>query len=330
MNATYFPGANTGVGFVSRFSGIVPREAEQHYTYVLKGGPGVGKSTLMRKVAERAAARGLAVEEFRCASDPDSFDAVRVPALHAVLLDGTAPHSIDPLIPGACDEVVDLGHFLHHAEFMGKADALRALFAENRTHYDRAYACLAAARALAQTAVDAAAASVDLAAVRAYLAPLFAAERAGESRRLFCRSATPKGVVDFADTLGLADCRHFHGAVGAVVLREAANLAEGRAVTLLDDFILPEIPRRVLLPEKGLALCNTEDGADDAIGFLRAPLPDFVAYAAGESRALVARATEELAACLAVHDNIEAIYRPFVDYARVDRESEALFARLGL
>ena len=298
MNATYFPGANTGVGFVSRFSGIVPPQAAQHYTYVLKGGPGVGKSTLMRKVAERAAARGLEVEEFRCASDPDSFDAVRVPALRVVLLDGTAPHSIDPVIPGACDEVIDLGHFLRHAEFMEKADALRALFAENRTHYDRAYACLAAARALMQAAVDAAASAVDLTAVRAYLSPLFAKEVTGTNRRLFCRSATPKGVVDFADTLGLGDCRHFRGAVGAVVLREAERLADGRAVTLLDDFILPEIPRRILLPAQGLALCNTGDGADDAVGFLRAPLPDFVAYAEDESRALVDRATGELAACL--------------------------------
>lgn len=330
MNAKYFPGANTGIGFVSRFSGIVPREAKQHYTYVLKGGPGVGKSTLMCKVAERAAAIGLEVEEFRCASDPDSFDAVRVPALRAVLLDGTAPHSIDPIIPGACDEVIDLGHFLRHDEFMQRADELRALLAENRRHYDRAYACLAAARSLASAAVDAAAASVDVGAVRAYLAPLFSEERTGHCRRLFCRSATPGGVVEFADEPRSFDCRNFRGAVGAVVLREAASLAEGRATTLLDDFILHEIPRRIILPEGGLALCNTEDGADDAHGFLQAPLPDFVAYAAEKCRALVSRATDELAACLAVHDEIEAVYRPFVDYARVDRESEALLKRLGL
>ena len=141
MNATYFPGANTGLGFVNRFDGIVPPWAKPHYTYVLKGGPGVGKSTLMRKVAARAAAKGYTVEEFRCASDPDSFDAVRVAELRVVLLDGTAPHSIDPVIPGACDEVIDLGHFLRHEEFMREADRLRARFAANKAHYARAYAC---------------------------------------------------------------------------------------------------------------------------------------------------------------------------------------------
>ena len=30
MNATYFPGANTGLGFVNRFDGIVPPWAKPH------------------------------------------------------------------------------------------------------------------------------------------------------------------------------------------------------------------------------------------------------------------------------------------------------------
>ena len=47
----YFPGANTGRGFIGHFEGIVPPWSEPHYTYVLKGGPGVGKSTLMKKCA---------------------------------------------------------------------------------------------------------------------------------------------------------------------------------------------------------------------------------------------------------------------------------------
>lgn len=87
----YFPGANTGRGFIGHFEGIVPPWSEPHYTYVLKGGPGVGKSTLMKKCAAIARANGFTVEEFRCASDPESFDAVRIPQRRLVLLDGTAP-----------------------------------------------------------------------------------------------------------------------------------------------------------------------------------------------------------------------------------------------
>ena len=49
MGKKYFPGANSGEGFYSRFDGIVPQGAA-HYTYVLKGGPGVGKNTLMKNI----------------------------------------------------------------------------------------------------------------------------------------------------------------------------------------------------------------------------------------------------------------------------------------
>lgn len=69
----YFPGANTGRGFIGHFEGIVPPWSEPHYTYVLKGGPGVGKSTLMKKCAAIARANGFTVEEFRCASDPEAL-----------------------------------------------------------------------------------------------------------------------------------------------------------------------------------------------------------------------------------------------------------------
>lgn len=131
----YFPGANTGRGFIGHFEGIVPPWSEPHYTYVLKGGPGVGKSTLMKKCAAIARANGFTVEEFRCASDPESFDAVRIPQRRLVLLDGTAPHTIDPAMPGIDGETLDLGRFLHKEVFKRRREELFVLAEENRAHY---------------------------------------------------------------------------------------------------------------------------------------------------------------------------------------------------
>ena len=144
----YFPGANTGRGFIGHFEGIVPPWSEPHYTYVLKGGPGVGKSTLMKKCAAIARANGFTVEEFRCASDPESFDAVRIPQRRLVLLDGTAPHTIDPAMPGIDGETLDLGRFLHKEVFKRRREELFVLAEENRTHYKNAFACLSAAGSL--------------------------------------------------------------------------------------------------------------------------------------------------------------------------------------
>lgn len=91
MERHLFPGANTPRGFVSLFASI---PAEDDRTVILKGGPGVGKSTCMLRAAETARNAGLAVEYFHCSSDPDSLDAIRIPASRFIMVDGTAPQEI--------------------------------------------------------------------------------------------------------------------------------------------------------------------------------------------------------------------------------------------
>ena len=68
----FFLGANTPQGFVSRFDQLA-NPAEGWREFVLKGGPGTGKSSLMRKVAEHTAGR--------CG-----------PEIKTSIADGTSPH----------------------------------------------------------------------------------------------------------------------------------------------------------------------------------------------------------------------------------------------
>lgn len=84
----------------------------------------------MKKCAAIARANGFTVEEFRCASDPESFDAVRIPQRRLVLLDGTAPHTIDPAMPGIDGETLDLGRFLHKEVFKRRREELFVLAEE--------------------------------------------------------------------------------------------------------------------------------------------------------------------------------------------------------
>ena len=46
----YFPGANTPEGFYSYYSDILKPDETEH-KIILKGGPGTGKSSLMKKTA---------------------------------------------------------------------------------------------------------------------------------------------------------------------------------------------------------------------------------------------------------------------------------------
>ena len=104
----YFAAMNTADGFKSFFPEIFGSLSR---LFIIKGGPGTGKSRLMREFSARAKEKGYASEEFLCSSDPTSLDGVIVPELSIGMIDGTAPHTYDPSIPGAKENLVDLGQF---------------------------------------------------------------------------------------------------------------------------------------------------------------------------------------------------------------------------
>jgi len=89
-----FAGGNTSKGFFSLFSYIINWD-EARRVFILKGGPGVGKSTFMKKTAVKMLEHGYDTEYFHCSSDNESLDAVAFPDIGVALIDGTAPHAVD-------------------------------------------------------------------------------------------------------------------------------------------------------------------------------------------------------------------------------------------
>ena len=87
----FYLGANSPGGFHSLYDELL-RPEEARSIYILKGGPGCGKSSLMRRVGAAMEEHGLDVEYIVCSGDPDSLDAVVIPALKTALVDGTSPH----------------------------------------------------------------------------------------------------------------------------------------------------------------------------------------------------------------------------------------------
>ena len=92
----YFLGANAPDGFYSLYPQLIDLERARA-VYILKGGPGCGKSTLMRRVGERMEQAGLETEYILCSGDPDSLDGLVLPQLGVAIVDGTAPHGTAPL-----------------------------------------------------------------------------------------------------------------------------------------------------------------------------------------------------------------------------------------
>lgn len=102
----YYTCANSARGFVNMFDSNIKGLDK---IFILKGGPGTGKSSLMRNIGMKWYNKGFDVEFIHCSSDNGSLDGVIIPALKIGIVDGTAPHIIEPSAPGAIEEYVNLG-----------------------------------------------------------------------------------------------------------------------------------------------------------------------------------------------------------------------------
>ena len=105
---SFFFGVNNKTKYCSLFEDLYnPYEKGTHI--ILKGGPGTGKSTLMKKIAEKLENKGYYVERGYCSADPNSLDLVLAPELNFSIVDGTSPHMVEPILPGISEHIVDLG-----------------------------------------------------------------------------------------------------------------------------------------------------------------------------------------------------------------------------
>lgn len=86
-----FPGGNTSQGFYSFYQYIISQDTARR-KICIKGGPGTGKSTLMKKVGEFFNLKGYDIEYHHCSSDNNSLDGVVIKGLNIAIVDGTAPH----------------------------------------------------------------------------------------------------------------------------------------------------------------------------------------------------------------------------------------------
>ena len=140
---THFAAVNSGKGFLSYFPQVFGSDKIKK-RYIIKGGPGTGKSSFMRRVAEYAEERGHRVEYYRCSSDPESLDGIIIDGNFA-LLDGTAPHVYEPKLIGVQDHIVNLCQFWSTEKLEKKHNDVVSLSSLRSGEYRKAYGFLSAA-----------------------------------------------------------------------------------------------------------------------------------------------------------------------------------------
>ena len=131
---SFFLGANTPEGFFSLFNELYNPE-EDWNVYIIKGGPGTGKSSLMKKVAREADKRGYTVEYIPCSSDPLSLDGIIIEELKIAVADGTSPHTINPVYPGVCEHTIDLGQFWDSNKLKSNNTLIKKITTENSGYH---------------------------------------------------------------------------------------------------------------------------------------------------------------------------------------------------
>ena len=206
----YFASANSARGFVSYFERCFVHERISRL-YMIKGGPGTGKSRFIGDVATEAIKQGWYAEYYACSSDPGSLDGVILthPRLGCIALaDSTAPHVMEPVLPGVRDIIVNLGDFWDKEKLAKNASRIRTLNSYKQACFDRSYAYLQAAGKL-------------LASRESLIAPCVDQDRvariAAKVSRLY-----PKGR-DFEERLGLSDSIGMRGRVHFDTYEKAAD-----------------------------------------------------------------------------------------------------------
>ena len=347
----FFLGALSPAGFHGYFAELTAQPGVT--PFLLKAGPGCGKSTLMKKLAARGEGT---VERIHCSSDPDSLDGVVFWRQNAAILDATAPHALEPACPVAVEQVVSLYHTLDRAKLQASAEEVKALFGRCACLQGRAARYLAAAGGLLLENRRLAAGVLDEEKVRRYarhLADRRLPRRAGPGReRVRLLSAvTPRGVLAYRET-GTALAPRIlvledeYGAASRVLLetlrREA--LARGQEFITCRCALAPEDKiDHLLFPELGLAVLTSNSWHPMTFeGQQRVRCARFADRAGLRARRQRLRFNQKAAAQLleqtsalqreakAAHDRLEEYYKGAADFARVEAIGAETARAMGL
>ncbi len=338
-------GSNTSSGFRSLFEQLLGADSGVKL-FLLKGGPGTGKSSLMKRVGGALTARGDRVEYIPCASDPQSLDGIIDYAAKIAVLDGTAPHTLEPLCPGACESMLQFGDYWDEKLLLKNRQTIVDLSYAISLRHARAGACIAAADALLQKNREIAAKYVDHNAINEFAHSFFRgmeSEGAGREKKRLLSAVSVGEMLFYADTLKVL-CKKIYaipdefGAFSHCLLTQlrATALSLGLdIVTCPCSISTPEKIEHLILPEfgTGFTTCNAfHNAASDTtvpLGPFTKTLPPTVDVPemrdfAIRAESLIAEAARQVRSAKLLHDDLEQYYEEAMDFTKL----ESVFTRI--
>lgn len=335
MGQCYFSGSNSGDGFYNSFDGIVPSWGKLTRYFMIKGGPGVGKSTLMKRVTAKAEEAGEEVELFYCSGDPDSLDGVRLVNKGIVFADATAPHVMDPKLPGAVEEIVNLGEQIDRKRISRHRENIEMLMGKNKESYERGYGFLRAAKALEAVRYREICNCVNREKLKRQAEDMgekFGSNGKQESRQLFLDALSCKGRVSFAKEP--CEGNQVYRVLGAekdVITDLLAKLLPGREKEFFCSPLCPERVTHMLLRETEFYLTSGA-GTDGTLLLASDYLEKNCHILTGRYADLTRQLEDEAMGCFKeckrIHDELEDIYRECADFSAITERTERLLELL--
>lgn len=350
----FFLGANTPKGFYSLFSELYSPE-DGWVLYIIKGGPGTGKSSLMKKAAERAEKKGLYCERIYCSSDPDSLDAVIIPSLKVSIADGTSPHVLEPKYPGVSEVIIDLGQYRNDTLLREKRCEIIAKSKENSAEHRKCVDFLEAVKGVDNDIKKIAISAVNTHKTERFLRHLeekeipVSSDRDGRMKKRFLSALTPMGFTLFYDTVSTLSEKIWvfeddFSAVSSLLLKylTSAALNNGHDCIVCPCVMCPDTKiEHLLIPSLGTAFfsanrfhpwennkCRTVNCrrfySEDILKDHRARLL-FDKKAKDE---LLDEAVSHLGKAKAIHDDLEKYYIEAMDFEKMNKDTEALINKI--
>ncbi|MDO4945136.1 MAG: ATPase [Ruminococcus sp.] len=352
MSEKYFLGTMTQYGFSTEFGSII--ENPDYFTYILKGGAGTGKSSIMKKIASEFEDTQDIIR-FYCSSDPNSLDAIVLKGSKTAIVDGTSPHVFDPQYPGICQKIINLGDNWNEAELQSHKDEIISVTDKNKSLMARAKRF---STALSNVCGDTYFCGLGLISsdklegfLERFKKKILGKKGSGEGKKIVrqltaltefgCLTQT-ETLENFLDVYYMTDdyfaCSHL---IIEDISKEAAR--RGYNVTLCPSHVFNNnVYEHLLIPETGVALVsvnpltelNTENGKIINLGRFY----DKHAVSKLKSRLKMNKLTMKslsqeiygtLKSAKAVHDEIEKYYISAMDFEKINDLSQCLINEIG-
>ncbi|WMJ77760.1 MULTISPECIES: hypothetical protein [unclassified Sedimentibacter] len=271
-----FAGNNTSKGFFNCFNSIF-QPSKLNQFYILKGGPGVGKSSFMKKFAAEISKKGYFVEYIHCSSDDESLDGIIIPDLKLAFVDGTAPHATDPSIPGAVDEILNFGSFLNSSQLEKHKHKIIQINQTKARLYKSAYRYLQAAGIISEEINSLYTQFIDadkfnetcLRATKKLFEDDIYLQKTAEVKNLFSEAYTSNGYINRTEAL-------YEGKkVWAIISESTAYISDfmkrisdeavkrGFDVEIYLHPLTPDKLQHVYIPEKNIFITSSENCVSD-------------------------------------------------------------------